>query len=182
QGILQLEMNGLSIRFENLDSILDNLWRSIQTAILSSIMSLMYNLFGEIQNRIKPFFLGLGPSECPPWALLGRNMLQYIGKIENTLLALCMEYNNSLRLHHNYTTIYANALGESQYLRLLNKLLDILIDSKLAGQLCSSSGVPTDAELTQVFNQFSILVDVSPTPVTIPIPPGQGTGTGSTTN
>lgn len=177
QGLIQVQMNGLSVQFESLDGILNNLWQQIQNTILSVVMSLLYNLLGEIESRVKPFFNGLTPGTCVQWNLLTQNMLQYVESLENKVLSLVLEYNNSLRLQNQYTGIYTQGLGQSQYLRLLNSLLQVLIDSRAAGQLCSNSNVPTDAELNQVFLQFTGVTGLSPTGTVTTTTPGQGTGT-----
>jgi hypothetical protein len=188
QAILQAEMNGLAIQFDSSDAMLNNIWMEIQSIILGTLMSLLFNLVGEIEQQVKPFFLGLNPGGCIQWNFLTESMLQYIRKLEDKLLSLVLEFNNKLRMQHDYTTEYAAGLGQSQYLRLLNSLLQVLIDSRISGLICGSSNIPTDTELAQVFTQFSNLVNyqpLSPVAVTVGTSPGQGTGTtpsGSTGN
>lgn len=180
QAILQAEMNGLSIQFDSSDALLNNIWVEIQSIILGTLMQIIFNLVGEIEQQVKPFFLGLTPGSCIQWNFLAESMLQYIRKLEGKLLDLVLEFNNKLRMQHDYTTEYTKGLGQSQYLRLLNSLLQVLIDSKIAGLICNNSNIPTDIELSQVFTQFSNLVGYQPllpTGTTVNTAPGQGTGT-----
>jgi hypothetical protein len=177
QAILQLELNSISIQFESLDSILSNLWQTIQNTILSAVMSILFNLLGEVEARIKPFFAGLTPGSCIQWGFLTQSMLQYIRRLEDAILSLVLEYNNSLRLQRNYTTLYTQNMGKSQYIRLLNSLLNLLINARLSGQICSNSNIPTDTELIAVFSQFSNLIDYQPLSPTTVISPTTGRGT-----
>jgi hypothetical protein len=184
QAIIRLSLNRFSLQFQSLDSVLSNLWTQIQHLILSAVLSLLYNVLAEIQSQVKPFFAGLTPGSCISWNLLAQTMLQYIGKIENSVLDLILEMNNSQRLQNSYITQYSTQLGKSQNLRLLNSLIDILLNARTSGTFCSPNGVPTDSELATVFNQFIGLVGfeaLSPTTITVQTQPGSN-GSRNTTN
>lgn len=187
QTILSLLMNTTAIKLQSIDSILNNLWQTIQNTILSLVLSIIFNLLQMAENDVKPIFTKAAQQfsantgvNCLQFSYLTQSMLQYIEKLENLVLSLVMEFNNSSKLQSTYTAQYTQHLTENQELKLLNSLLEILINSKISGQICGSSNIPTNDELNQVFNQFSNSVNyqpLSPAGVNNPTP---GTGNTST--
>lgn len=159
QAVLRLSLNRQAISFETLDSALSNLWHTIEKVILSAIMSTLYNIFDEINSKIKgslnlqaqsPLFQA---GQCASWNIFVGKMLQFIGGIEASVLDLVVNFNRSLQSQDQYQTVFINGLGDNQYIRRLLKLIDIVINAKQFGTLCRNSDVPSDEELRTLFDQ-----------------------------
>jgi hypothetical protein len=181
QAILRFAMNRQALAFESLDSSLGNLWQTIQKIILSQILSVISNLFDEINRNVKGK-LNLSLSQnandlayCLSWNVFVNNMLKYIRDIEISILDLAIDLNNSLKLQDKYQIIYIEGLEKNQTAKRLLKLIDIIIRARQNGELCRNTSVPTDTELTALYNRVDDLID---TPVeTIPTTDTTGTTT-----
>ncbi len=167
QAILRLTMNRQAIVFETLDSALSNLWQTIEKVILSTILGILYNLFDEINARIKGTLTLQANSdlfqraECVSWNLFVGNMLQFIEGIELSILDLVVDLNNSFNGQDQYQIEYTANLHNNIYAKRLLKLIDIIIRAKQFGELCRSGSVPTDEELRNIFEQVRTTFSVT---------------------
>lgn len=159
RGILQLGINRQALVFDSLDTALANLWHTIEKVVLSALLSILYNIFDEINSNLKgdlnaalqsPLFQTNG---CPPFNLFVQNMLQFIGGIEFSVLELVVNLNASLQAQDQSNEQYILGLNVNIYQRQLINLIDIILNAQQLGGLCLTSSVPTDAELQSLFEQ-----------------------------
>lgn len=188
QAILRMSMNRQALAFESLDSSLGNLWQTIQKVLLSQILSIVSNLFDEINRNVKGR-LNLSVSSdvyklgtCLSWNAFVDNMLKYIRDIELSILDLAIDLNNSLQLQEKYQVIYVDGLEKNQSAKRLLKLIDIIIRARKNGELCRNSNVPTDSELSSLYNQVRDQYNLPDTPTDIGTTSGGTTGTVTVTN
>lgn len=156
-AILQLSQNRQGIMLQSLDSTLNNLWASIQKAILSTLLSILYNLMGEINGAIVPVLQtppNTSSMSCGSWQLFSTNLLQFIGNIEISVLGMASEFVNSLKFQDNYQTAYVNQLQQSGYIKVLYNLIQIIQSALNAGALCNSSNIPTNLEIQNLLNSL----------------------------
>jgi hypothetical protein len=159
QAILKISLNRKALMFESLDSALANLWRTIEKMLLSSILSILYNLFDEVNAKLRKQLqlqvdsAAFKVGACLSWNIFVGNLLKFIGDLERTLLDLVVDLNNSIKLQTKYQVEYIDGLKESQYIRRLLKLIDVILKARRYGELCKNSKVPTDEELRLLFNQ-----------------------------
>lgn len=159
KAILQLTLNRQAQVYESLDSVLSNIWHAIEKVILSTILSILYNLFDEINSRIKsdlnnftmsPFYQS---NQCLTWNLFVQNMLQSISGIEQSILDLVTDLNHSLQAQDQYNQMQTAALNTGISNRFLLNLLNLITEAQELGTICASSNIPTDAELQTLYNQ-----------------------------
>jgi hypothetical protein len=154
QAILRLAMNNKSISIMTLDSSLSNLWQTIQKVLLSSMIAILSNLFEEINRQVKgQLNIALSTkSSCASWDSVGNLLLKYIRDIENSILDLAIDLNNSLTLQDKYQEQQALVLTENKTAKKLLKIIEIVLAAKQRGELCKNTTVPTDAELSLLYN------------------------------
>lgn len=170
-AILQLTQNRFGMAIQSLDSILNNLWTSIQKAILSTLLSILYNLMGEINASIMPVLQssngninGATIQTCGSWNLFTANLLQFIGDAETGVLAMAVEFANSLKFQDTYQAEYVNNLQQSTYTKVLFNLIKIIQSALNAGALCAGSNIPTNQEIQNLLNSLPAGMNIASQP------------------
>lgn len=164
-GILQLTMNRYALRAQSLDSILNNLWASIQKSILTTIMSIMYNLLAEAENSLIPILQTPSPAGinlCTSWNVFSTNLLQFIKEADQSALMLASELSNSLRFQNSYQTEYTNNLTNMGYIKIISNLITIIQGALNSGALCMNSTIPTNQEIQNLLNQLPSAMNITP--------------------
>jgi|GEM_PF-4244740 hypothetical protein len=168
QAILRISMNRQALVFESLDSALGNLWQTIQKIILSQILAILSNLFDVINKEVRKKLSIAQSSDlrdlasCVSWNAFVDNMLKYIRDIENSILDLAIDLNNSLTLQQEYQVIYIQGLEQNKEIKRLLKLIDLIVRARQNGELCKNSAIPTDAELDALYRRIGVATGSEP--------------------
>lgn len=178
KAILLFSINKQALRFEKLDSALSNLWQVIKNAILGTMMSILSNLMQSVNNNLKSSLVIPNTSianQCVSWNLFVQTMLEYIQNLEKSLLELMVEFNGQMRSQDKFQSLYIDGLQNSQKARKFLQIIDLILAAKASGELCNGTTIPTDAELTALYDQIKSTVG-APTTTTV-----NGTNTSTTT-
>jgi hypothetical protein len=157
--LLRFMLNKHAVYLQDIGNQLGNILNTIVRSILGELFKILYQGIIEINRWIKTILTDYNKvisstgieNKCISWELFVQTLLQYIEELENSVLALTLEFRSSLKQQNEYTRLYLEAMTKSKYIKRLLRLIDIILEAKANGELCKQTAAPTDQEILDLY-------------------------------